>query len=97
MGGCPYYVPSTPVVPKMQWAVPLPEVQVESAAVEYDTPSLRRLRNFVKVKKVSMWETFRNYFSASSSRPFNDTMEFRPSDANSPVWPFQFDCTNMPY
>jgi hypothetical protein len=65
-------------------------IMVESATVEYDTPSLRRLRSFVKVKKVSIWEQFLLNFGTRSSRPFTDTMEFRPSDDASPVTPDKF-------
>jgi hypothetical protein len=74
-------------------------IEIEGTAVDYDTPSLRRLRNFVKVKKVSIWQQFLLHFGTRSSWPFNDTMEFRPSDDLPTVTPekFLFNFGGIPY
>jgi hypothetical protein len=84
MGGCPYYGS----VRQSQSPVRIPddgvvETTEERTEVEYDTPSLRRLRSFVKVQKVSVWDSFLRQFVGQRCNPFVDTMEFRPSDAGS--------------
>jgi hypothetical protein len=60
MRGCPYCPSAYPTSScPTQEVAPAPMVEEESSDVEYDTPSLRRLRNYVK--KVSFYEKVFQY------------------------------------